>query len=525
MKKTLFVSVLLTFLPALSISQGIGKLNHNFISDYEEKVFGNLIDSAVVDPLALLVAITPKSEQGTYNNAKLQIETFVKRLDAKKLANPKHEKVIKYIFKEVHSHFLRKYEINAFFSDVFLAGLYNCVSASALYALVFDELNIPYEIQELPTHVYLIAYPDEERITVETTDPLKGYVTHDFRFKKEYVEFLHKTKLISEQEYRSSSVDKLFGEHFYGDKSVDISVLAAFQYYNEGLSYLMKENKDIALEYFKKSYQIHQHAKTKYLCVLLMEDAQSSRQFDSMEDVEVFIELYKILPEKYNKENVSNDFKFFSSKYLFEKNDVKTYDQIYNLFQTNLTDSVVMNEVSFWYHLFKGGAFGVQNKIDAAFRQFCMAHQYNPDNLYLKDDLKSSVRMKVFNGLDHTESELITRLSELDYLRKEFPFLNSHSDFIGNYLILGSYIINHYMNYNQVSKALEYATRFEQEFRVDDFTEAKRMWSVQYHRIGYYYEFRKNRRSTAMKYYKRGFELDPGNYDLKLTFDRLNFGS
>lgn len=40
-----------------------------------------------------------------------------------------------------------------------------------LYAMVFDELNIPYKVKASSNHVYLVANPGPKSIVVKTTNP------------------------------------------------------------------------------------------------------------------------------------------------------------------------------------------------------------------------------------------------------------------------------------------------------------------------------------------------------------------
>ena len=81
----------------------------------------------------------------------------------------KEKKRIKFIYDAFHDTFLKKYNSSVFFSEIFKNGNYNCVTATALYCYVFEKLDIPYKVKDLPTHVYLIAYPDLYNIKLETT--------------------------------------------------------------------------------------------------------------------------------------------------------------------------------------------------------------------------------------------------------------------------------------------------------------------------------------------------------------------
>jgi hypothetical protein len=119
------------------------------------------------------------------------------------------------------------------FSSVFKTREYHCVSSSMLYALIFNALEIPYEIRLVPNHVYLVAYPKTQFITVETTDPLHGAIVFDAVFKARFVEYLRDAKLVSKEEFYSKSTDALFEEYFNRTDTITIEALASIQYRNK----------------------------------------------------------------------------------------------------------------------------------------------------------------------------------------------------------------------------------------------------------------------------------------------------
>jgi len=84
------------------------------------------------------------------------------------------------------------------FSRIFEAGIYNCVTASMLYALILDHYQIPYEIKEKPTHIYLVALPGKDNILFETTNP-RGLYVPDEKFKRDYVNSLVQLKYTTQE--------------------------------------------------------------------------------------------------------------------------------------------------------------------------------------------------------------------------------------------------------------------------------------------------------------------------------------
>jgi hypothetical protein len=137
-------------------------------SGFEERLLMKAA-SGEVDCLALYTAITKDSLN--FRQYAEKIDIFYGETNKKVYAAKTTKNKMKLLFKEVHGYFFVKYDEEAFFSQIFDNGNYNCVTASMLYSIIFDHNKIPFEIKETPTHVYLVAFPGSENIMVETTNP------------------------------------------------------------------------------------------------------------------------------------------------------------------------------------------------------------------------------------------------------------------------------------------------------------------------------------------------------------------
>lgn len=182
---------------------------------------------------------------------------FLASLD-KKTAKKKRIKRMALIYEGIHERYFDKYVENPVFHDIFDKREYNCVTATALYSLAMEYLDIPYVIREAPTHVYLIVYPGTDRIMFETTTPADGYSTISKRRVEAYRKYMISNKLITEKEANSHD---FFSAHVLGDSAVSLQELIGIQYYNNSLIYGEAEmyNQAIdqagkALTYYDKPY-------------------------------------------------------------------------------------------------------------------------------------------------------------------------------------------------------------------------------------------------------------------------------
>jgi hypothetical protein len=180
-----------------------------YSSDFEREAFQNFLVKKNKDILLRLFLSVGSMDQVKYKSVEDRFLSLVGSIKESGLEKKKPDKKIKFVYDQVHNPLLKKYELENKFHDIFTSGNYNCVSATALYSLVFDKLDIPYEIKEEPTHVYLLGYPNSQNILVETTSPLHGYLTFNQDFKTNYITSLQKQKVIGSDEMDRSSISKM----------------------------------------------------------------------------------------------------------------------------------------------------------------------------------------------------------------------------------------------------------------------------------------------------------------------------
>jgi hypothetical protein len=156
-------------------SFGFTQTNYSFekyTTDYEKQVLNDVNASHFE---LFMISDSTCSEQETVS-AKKQFDAFIDELKASKIVKQSEEKVIRTLHKKVHERFLTRYRALIDFNEIFVTGEYNCVSSTALFALVLEELEIPFYVQEQPGHVLIMAYPNTSNITVEMTTVKNAFV-------------------------------------------------------------------------------------------------------------------------------------------------------------------------------------------------------------------------------------------------------------------------------------------------------------------------------------------------------------
>jgi hypothetical protein len=109
------------------------------------------------------------------------IEAYVKtfsRLEAKRTLFTSDADYLKYIFQKIHGRFLRNFNETASFNDLTSSGRYNCLTATALYALALENLNFKYSAFETNYHIFLKIQTTDGEVLLETTDVQNGFISN-----------------------------------------------------------------------------------------------------------------------------------------------------------------------------------------------------------------------------------------------------------------------------------------------------------------------------------------------------------
>ena len=115
-------------------------------------------------------------------NAQAEISELLSKLNSKPR---KSDRIfLKSVFSLTHRQLLKTYQQYADFSEIFNGGRYDCVTATALYSLLLEELGYSHAIYETKYHVFLLVESSEGQFLIESTDPINGFEYQKERIKE-----------------------------------------------------------------------------------------------------------------------------------------------------------------------------------------------------------------------------------------------------------------------------------------------------------------------------------------------------
>lgn len=159
-------------------------------------------------------------------NDEIQSKMLLKLADhlsnLEKHSDDDSERFLKRIFYKTQSTFLHQYEQYAPFSALATSNKeYDCVTGTALYAIILEHFHFDYSIIELDFHAYILVHLSDRDILIESTNPTSGFVGERDeiaklreRYRLESTEVKEKDLILDEVE-RKITVKELAGLHFY----------------------------------------------------------------------------------------------------------------------------------------------------------------------------------------------------------------------------------------------------------------------------------------------------------------------
>ncbi|MGB3588329.1 MAG: hypothetical protein WBA23_17395 [Tunicatimonas sp.] len=129
--------------------------------------------------------ITPANIQEQY----VSLQHTAQYLNRKLKKSKSTKQFLKYFFYHIHRTHLKRYASYATLGDLLGSGHYDCVSGTALYALLLDALQIRFSVREMTYHMYLEVPLGEEIVIIESTDPLGGFVSDKLAITKRIAQY------------------------------------------------------------------------------------------------------------------------------------------------------------------------------------------------------------------------------------------------------------------------------------------------------------------------------------------------
>lgn len=181
----------------------------------------------------------------------LPVLSFVEKLDRKEESFRKPNDFLAYLFHKTHQRFLRHYDEDASFGQLLTDRTYNCLTATALYALLLDHYGLDYKVIETNYHIFLLTKTSQGIVLFETTDPTTGFVSDPQEIGKRIAQYRENRIHLdtSNKTYYRYKVD-LFNE-------VDLDQMLGLLHYNLSIQAYNSHKLPVAIEQLEHATKLY----------------------------------------------------------------------------------------------------------------------------------------------------------------------------------------------------------------------------------------------------------------------------
>jgi hypothetical protein len=393
-----------------------------FTNDTEKIFFKEIATSGSTDLFKLmLIAGNSSHTAASITNASEKIASFIQQKgDPGKQYTSKE---IKKLYSEIHQAFFTKYVENPVFSQIFDNGNYNCATASALYAVLLNKLNVEYSIREKPTHVYIVAAPSSYNIVYETTAPGAMVFQLNDKVKTEYLDYLYKNKMIGREEWESSDKDALFEKYFYGDNAINLQQLCGLLYYNLGIEAAQKEDYAATYKNFEKAYFLHPGARMKYFVSMSLASylykAERLKEEEKLAAINRYIQIGGSVAAN---ELVADFMEKISKKYLFKYPDMPRYLSLYGGIVNMVKDTALLGVIRHDHYNDMAHYYSIKEELDSSKIYLDSLYRLNTGDLLVRELMTNTIFNLIRKVAEGKEGAIAVK----EYF-KAYPFLASNN--------------------------------------------------------------------------------------------------
>ncbi|MBN1133080.1 MAG: hypothetical protein JXA39_08420 [Bacteroidales bacterium] len=477
-----------------------------FHSEFEKEALSNFVKNRV-DTFNFFLAIDEDMSGCEAEKIKGSYQGIFDDLEGKKIVNKKINRKIKLAYASVHSRFMKRYNENEYFPVIFQKGTYNCVSASMLFTMIFDRLDIPYKVMASSDHVYLVANPGSNSVVIETTNPGFEKAIFTGEFKQQYVSYLRNSKLISENELRNKSVEEIFEENFKEVREAEFINLPGIQYYNKALIKLQDNNVEDALELSQKAYFFFPENQVKTLLYTALLYHLEKCSFEKVSDIDYLAQLARF--ENTQVDAVVAIFSNIIVHHLQYTDREAFCDSLYHRLISQITDKKAIEEIGFNYNMQMSYRYQFSDKVEKYVkRALDIKGNYHDANIILGNYLNRKL-----NTLTdpYVLLDTLDRYDEIYNYEMITPMLTERRSMA--YLDIAREMFRQ----KKMTSGDEYLKKFEAVCLAPVTNQLLVDMIERIYRVVALYYFSGGNKSKAQSYVNRGLKFVPGSDLLKYT--------
>jgi len=375
--------------------------------------------------LELLLAMGPKASRERTAVVKQEFDVFINEIKSSDLLRRSEVKLMKELHRKVHERFLTRYKYISPFHEIFETGEYNCVSATALFALVLEELNIPYNIQEQPNHVYIMAYPDTKAISVEMTAIKDAYYLPPRKDVSKAVGILVELGLTTQKEVQRQGALQVYNTFYNTNSEINLRQLCGIQYFNEAITAANENDYAGAFDAICKTEAYYNVEKTRVFKREVLYTLLDKAKFDCLRDIGYLVEYANL--KKTDHTSVYFQYAKFLHEQLITKRKRELADSSHIYIVQRMKDTAQVAELNGLYYIglseYYSNTYNPKKQLEYAE----LAYKSSPDG----PGVELWFTQSLLQSLENYEGEEL--VEKMDEYGVRYPFLQKHNLFLKFY--------------------------------------------------------------------------------------------
>lgn len=488
-----------------------------FHSGIEQEGFKLLCSGQKPDYLAMAVAVNPNTNADDLATIRQVVKTEAELLKAKIPTIKKPAARLKYIFDHVQTTFLKQYDLDADFSDMFVSGKHNCLTATILYTLLLDELSVKYTIKFMPGHVYPIVYANDIPYIFETTDPNHGFVELNGMVQKNAIQSMRLMQFISSDNGKNKPAGDIFDRYYIKLNNTEFKGLVAYQYTNAAFATMLKQDYYTAYDLISKGIILAPMDEMYIMQEELLIQSIMNANKTSAKRAGMLVTYYNTTKNENKKNQIADEFK--QSVYLILFSSFPSPDSllpVYNTLHDGIRDEDVRKVLEDIYTENYISYLQTEEKDDEAFEFIYNQYISGNNSAYIKNQMQRS--LSIFAGYGGYDRN---KLAIYDTLAAKYPAVMDFEIFKTNRCQLlirkaeEAFKMRNPVEGEQLLNAFIEGNYYDQNSRY-----SCNPASV-YSAAGSYY-FKTGNTAKAKAALKKGLTYDPDNYEIKTKLKELN---
>jgi tetratricopeptide (TPR) repeat protein len=486
-----------------------------YFSELESSSFRDFFNGNP-DYLAMIASINPDTDERELELYRDWLGETILQIKNKKFDKLDGENKIDRIVKHVDRSLLISYKQDSDFDDLFNRGEYNYFTAAAVYSFILERLNIPCEISETSSQIYLVAWPEGEKIRLDPSGQGNQFFMFDHETRTSFVEFLYNQGYIDRITYKNTNTRDLFQQYYFTDNGLRLRELIGMLYLNSSVILTMVNQMSDAYAQLEKAFILYPSYKTQFMLLAQLNTHLLERDYRNPLYLGYLIKAIRLTGYGIEKEYIGSYLQDIVDRILVMEEDREGFEYIYEYLVKYMPEGDLKTAFTFSY-LYETGRIEFNNtRYAKALDCLEEAHTLHPEHSPTQDIL---TRALAGYSLMVGAGQVLEKIERYD---TSYSAITENSIYLMVKLQTYLTLFGEAFQLQDAATGEMYMQRFEKLMVAYPDAGVDHMLIGRSYSSAAIYYFRRGKTGKSKQVIEKGLEFAPDNIELKLKLDSFN---